>query len=102
VHLKGIEKLRTEVLSAGLLFARTEAIVPAPESAHAVKAAIDSAIDARKVSEERVIVFNLSGHGHFDMEAYGALMDGQLGSVPEIDGIAFNIAKAVSIQSGAK
>ncbi len=92
---------QTEVLSAGLLMARTEGIVPAPESAHAIKAAIDSAIEARNANEERVIVFNLSGHGHFDMEAYGALMDGQLGVVPEVDGIAFKISEAISAQSGA-
>jgi tryptophan synthase beta chain len=69
-----------EVLEAGALFARTEGIVPAPESAHAIKAAIDVALEAKKKNEERVIVFNLSGHGHFDMSAYGALLDGTLNS----------------------
>ncbi len=66
------------VLEAGRLFAKTEGIVPAPESAHAIKAAIDLALDAKKKSEEKVILFNLSGHGHFDMAAYGALLDGTL------------------------
>ena len=69
-----------EVLEAGALFAKTEGIIPAPESAHAIKAAIDVALDAKKKNEERVIVFNLSGHGHFDMSAYGALLDGTLNS----------------------
>ena len=55
-----------------------EGVIPAPESAHAVKAAIDAARDAKKAGEERVIVFNLSGHGHFDMGAYAVLMDGTL------------------------
>ncbi len=70
-----------EVLQAGMLFARTEGIIPAPESAHAIKAAIDIALDAKKRNEERVIILNLSGHGHFDMAAYGALLDGTLNSV---------------------
>ncbi len=91
---------QTDVLSAGLLFARAEGIIPAPESAHAVKAAIDSALEAKKNNEEKVIVFNLSGHGHFDMEAYGALMDGKLGSIPEVEGIALKRAQAVSAKIG--
>jgi len=73
-----------EVLNAGVLFARTEGVIPAPESAHAIKAVIDIALEAKKKKESQVIVFNLSGHGHFDMAAYGALMNGTLnGDVPE-------------------
>ncbi len=73
-----------DVLNAGVLFAKSEGIVPAPESAHAIKAAVDIALEAKKKNESRVIVFNLSGHGHFDMSAYAALMDGTLnGDVPE-------------------
>ncbi len=73
-----------DVLEAGVLFAKSEGIIPAPESAHAIKAAIDIALEAKKKNEERTIVFNLSGHGHFDMSAYGALMDGTLnGDVPK-------------------
>jgi len=67
-----------EVLEAGVLFARTEGVIPAPESAHAIKAAIDLALEAKKQNESRCIIFNLSGHGHFDMAAYGALLDGTL------------------------
>ncbi len=67
-----------EVLDAGLLFARSEGIIPAPESAHAIKCTIDMALDAKKKNQERVIVFNLSGHGYFDMMAYEALMEGTL------------------------
>ncbi len=63
---------------AALTFARTEGIVPAPESAHAVRAAIDQALDAKEKGEERVILFNLSGHGHFDLSAYQAYLAGQL------------------------
>ncbi|MFX1560582.1 MAG: TrpB-like pyridoxal-phosphate dependent enzyme, partial [Promethearchaeota archaeon] len=73
-----------DVLNAGVLFAKSEGIVPAPESAHAIKATIDIALEAKEKNESSIIVFNLSGHGHFDMGAYGALMDGTLnGDVPE-------------------
>ncbi len=48
---------------AAMMFARTEAIVPAPESAHAIRAAIDEALDAKQKGDKRVILFNLSGHG---------------------------------------
>jgi tryptophan synthase beta chain len=91
---------QTDVLSAGLLIARTEGVIPAPESAHAIKATIDEAIDARKSKEERVIVFNLSGHGHFDMEAYGALMNGDLGPVPTLDGISLAATQPARITAG--
>ena len=67
-----------DVLNAGMLFAKTEGVVPAPESAHAVKAVIDIALEAKRKNESRAIIFNLSGHGHFDMAAYGALMNGTL------------------------
>ncbi|KIH77112.1 tryptophan synthase, beta chain [Geoalkalibacter ferrihydriticus] len=63
---------------AALLFARTEGIVPAPESSHAVRAAVDEAIKAREEGHERTILFCLSGHGHFDMSAYDAYLAGQL------------------------
>ena len=63
---------------AALQFAHTEGIVPAPESAHAIRAAIDEALDAKKKGEKRVILFNLSGHGNFDMTAYEAYLNGKL------------------------
>jgi tryptophan synthase beta chain len=52
--------------------------VPAPESAHAIRAVIDEALAAKESGEEKVIVFNLSGHGHFDMSAYDAYLAGKL------------------------
>ncbi len=61
-----------------VLFARTEGIVPAPESSHAIRAAIDEAVKAREEGKERTILFNLSGHGHFDMSSYEAYLGGQL------------------------
>ncbi|HET6380408.1 MAG TPA: TrpB-like pyridoxal phosphate-dependent enzyme [candidate division Zixibacteria bacterium] len=66
---------------AAVRFARTEGIVPAPESSHAIRAAIDEAEEARRLGEPRVILFNLSGHGFFDMAAYDAYLAGQLEDV---------------------
>ena len=63
---------------AGIRFARTEGIVPAPESAHAVKAAIDEALEAKEAGQGRVILFNLSGHGHFDLSAYERYLSGAI------------------------
>ena len=63
---------QVEVFDAAVLFARTEGIIPAPESAHAIKGAIDAAVEAREAGQEKTILFNLSGHGHFDMSAYDA------------------------------
>ncbi|HHW09046.1 MAG TPA: TrpB-like pyridoxal phosphate-dependent enzyme [Firmicutes bacterium] len=66
------------VFEAALLFARSEAILPAPESAHAIKAVIDEALRAKEEGKEKVILFNLSGHGHFDLAAYDAYLGGKL------------------------
>lgn len=63
---------------AAIDFARTEGLVPAPESAHAIRAAIDEALQAKALGEKRVILFNLSGHGNFDMASYQAYLSGQL------------------------
>ncbi len=63
---------------AGVTFARAEGIVPAPESTHAVRAAIDEALDAREKGETRVILFNLSGHGFLDLSAYEDYFAGRL------------------------
>jgi tryptophan synthase beta chain len=63
---------------AAVLFARTEAIIPAPESSHAIRGAIDEALQAKQEGKEKVILFNLSGHGHVDMAAYDAYFAGKL------------------------
>lgn len=63
---------------AALQFARTEGILPAPESAHAIRAAINEALDAKLKGEKRVILFNLSGHGHFDMASYQPYLAGEM------------------------
>jgi tryptophan synthase beta chain len=63
---------------AGVTFARAEGIVPAPEVTHAIKATVDLALEAREAGEEKVILFNLCGHGHFDLGAYEAYLAGRL------------------------
>jgi tryptophan synthase beta chain len=69
---------QNEVFAAAVAFARAEGIIPAPETAHAIKAAVDEALEAKRLGEERVILFNLSGHGHFDLAAYDAYHRGEL------------------------
>ncbi len=64
--------------AAGVLFARTEGILPAPEANHAIRAAIDEALVAKAEGVERVILFNHSGHGHFDLSAYERYLAGDL------------------------
>ena len=66
------------VFEAALAFARSEGILPAPESAHAIRAAVDEALLAREEGRARVILFGLSGHGHFDLGAYENYLSGQL------------------------
>jgi tryptophan synthase beta chain len=63
---------------AAVQFARTELIIPAPESSHAIRAAVDEALQAKQEGKEKVILFNLSGHGHVDMAAYDAYFSGKL------------------------
>jgi len=67
-----------EVFDAAVLFARTEGIVPAPESAHAIKGVMDLALEAKRKNEEKVILFNLSGHGLLDLKGYEDFMNNEM------------------------
>lgn len=69
---------QTEVFQAATTFARAEGILPAPESSHAIKIAIDEALKCKETGEEKTIVFNLSGTGYFDLVAYGKFNDGTM------------------------
>ncbi len=69
---------QVEVFEAGVKFARAEGIVPAPEANHAVKCAIDEALKCKAEGKARTILFNLCGHGHFDMQAYSDYFAGKL------------------------
>ncbi|HZA67895.1 MAG TPA: TrpB-like pyridoxal phosphate-dependent enzyme, partial [Geminicoccaceae bacterium] len=69
---------QVESFKAGVDFARVEGVLPAPEANHAIKGAIDEALKAKEAGEGRVILFNLCGHGHFDMQAYADYFAGKL------------------------
>jgi tryptophan synthase beta chain len=77
-HIEAVAVKQLATFDAAVQFARAEGILPAPESAHAIRAAIDEALDAKAKGEKRVILFNLSGHGNFDMGAYEAYLSGKL------------------------
>ena len=70
-----------ECFEAGVQFARAEGILPAPESNHAVRAAIEHALECKRDGVSKAILFNLSGHGHFDMQAYTDYFAGKLTDV---------------------
>ena len=77
-HMEARAYHQNAIFDAALQFARTEGILPAPESAHAIRAAIDEALAAREAGERRTVLFNLSGHGHFDLSAYDQYLSGKL------------------------
>jgi tryptophan synthase beta chain len=86
-HLKELGYIDAEAYTqnacfeAGLLFARTEGIMPAPESTHAIRGAINHALKAKEEGKSPVILFGLSGHGHFDMPAYMDAISGKLSDI---------------------
>jgi len=79
---KGVIEARSynqnPVFESAVLFARTEGILPAPETAHAIKAAVDEALKCKATKEEKCIVIGFSGHGHFDLSAYEAYLGNKL------------------------
>jgi tryptophan synthase beta chain len=76
--MRAVAYHQSEVFEAAQTFARTEGIIVAPETSHAVKCAIDEALACKKTGEEKTILFNCSGHGNFDMTAYDAFYSGEL------------------------
>jgi len=81
-HMEAQAYTQNSIFEAARQFAWAQGVIPAPEPAHAIRATIDEAIAAREAGEERVILFNLCGHGHFDMQAYDDFMNGRL---PEVE-----------------
>ena len=77
-YMEAVAYRQNPVFEAALQFARAEGIIPAPETAHAIRATIDEAIRAREEGVSRGILFNLSGHGHFDLSAYDKYLGGEL------------------------
>ena len=76
--MRGVDIPQLESFEAGLLFSRTEGIVPAPESCHAIAATIREANRCKESGEQKVILFNLSGHGLIDMPSYDSYLNGDL------------------------
>lgn len=77
-YMRAVSVEQTEVFKAAEMFAKVEGTLPAPESAHAIKVAIDEALKCKKTGEKKVILFGLTGTGYFDMTAYGAYNDGAM------------------------
>ena len=89
---------QTSVFAAAQTFARVEGILPAPESSHAIKVAIDEALKCKETGEEKTILFGLTGTGYFDMYAYKAFNDGTMSDyIPTDDEIAASLAKTPKI-----
>ena len=77
-EIEAVAKAQTDCFAAGVLFARTESIVPAPEPTHALAAAVEEALLCKESGEEKVILTALCGHGHLDLAAYDAYLSGQV------------------------
>ncbi len=77
-YMEAVSVKQTDVFEAAEQFARTEGILPAPESSHAIKAAIDEALKCKETGEEKTIVFGLTGTGYFDMVAYEKFHEGEM------------------------
>src|SRR5205807_9109032 len=81
-HMEARAYTQNAVFDAAVQFAKAQGIVSAPEPAHAIRAVIDEAVSAREAGQEKVILFNLCGHGHFDMQAYDDYLNERL---PEVE-----------------
>jgi tryptophan synthase beta chain len=81
-HMEAAAYTQNEVFDAAVQFAQTQGVIPAPESAHAIRGAINEAVAAREAGQEKVILIGLSGHGHFDMQAYDDYLNARL---PEVE-----------------
>lgn len=92
--MEAVSVEQTSVFAAAQLFARTEGTLPAPESSHAIRAAIDEALKCKETGEEKTILFGLTGTGYFDMVAYQKFNDGQMSDyIPTDEDIAKSLAK---------
>ena len=98
--MRAVAYKQNPVFEAALTFAKAEGIIPAPESSHAIRGAIDEALKCRESGESKTILFNLSGHGHFDMMAYDSYLSGKLTDF-ELDEKALEAAEAAIPKVGA-
>ena len=77
-YMEAVDIEQLDSFKAGVLFARTEGIIPAPESCHAIAATINEALKCKDTGEAKTILFNLSGHGFVDMSAYDSYFSGEM------------------------
>ena len=90
---------QTSVFEAAEMFARVEGTLPAPESSHAIRAAIDEALKCKETGEAKTIVFGLTGTGYFDLKAYQSFNDGTMSDViPTDEDIAASLAKLPEVK----
>lgn len=80
--IEAVARPQLATFEAGMTFARCEGIIPAPESNHAIRTAIDEALESKRTGEPKAIYFTLSGHGHFDLTAYDRYLQGELDDSP--------------------
>jgi tryptophan synthase beta chain len=96
-YMEAVDLEQTETFKAGILFAQTEGIIPAPESCHAIAATIREAKKCKESGEQKVILFNLSGHGLIDMPSYDQYINGDLRNYTvtdeEIEGFLESVPK---------
>jgi len=95
--MKGVDIPQLESFEAGLTFARTEGIIPAPESCHAIAATIREALKCKESGEQKTILFNLSGHGLIDMPSYDQYISGDLRNYNVGDDEIADYLKAVPV-----
>ena len=99
-YLEATSVRQTDVFAAAEQFARVEGILPAPESSHAIRVAIDEALKCKETGEEKTIVFGLTGTGYFDMYAYEAFHDGKMTNyIPSDEEIAASLAKLPKVEN---
>ena len=93
-YMEAVSVEQSKVFEAAEMFARTEGILPAPESSHAIRAAIDEALKCKETGETKDILFGLTGTGYFDLSAYKSFNDGTMAdSIPTDEDIAASLAK---------
>jgi tryptophan synthase beta chain len=92
-YIEAVAVQQNAVFDAAVRFARAEGIIPAPESSHAIRVAIDEALECKARGEKKVIAFNLSGHGHFDLGGYDAYLQGKL---PDYEYPEVQVARAIA------
>ena len=97
--MRAVSVPQTAVFEAAELFARVEGILPAPESSHAIRAAVDEALRCKETGEEKTIVFGLTGTGYFDLVAYQKYNDGEMtDEIPTDEQIAASIARLPKVE----